>query len=71
MPLLVASIYVAAVVVCVGATAWLVRAWTRTRYRHKPPSDLQYLIASAALLISAAIGVLVASQIVLAIAHLD
>jgi hypothetical protein len=71
MPLVIASIYVAAVLVCVGGMAWLLRAWTRTRYRHEPPSDLQYLIASTALLMSAGIGVLVASQIVLAIGHLD
>jgi len=71
MPLLIASIYVAVVLVCVGVTAWLLQAWTRRRYQHKAPSDLQYLVAGAALLTSAGIGVVLASQIVIAIGHIN
>ena len=40
MTLVVASIYAGIVLLCVGATALLVRTWTRRRYWHKSPSDL-------------------------------
>src|SRR5207302_1785897 len=40
MTLVVVSIYLAAVLFCVGTTAWILRAWTRRRYWHKSPSDL-------------------------------
>src|SRR5258707_15679755 len=62
MTLVVVSIYLAAVLFCVGTTAWILRAWTRRRYWHKSPSDLHYVVAGAALLLSAGIGVAVASQ---------
>jgi len=61
---MVVSIYVGIVLFCVGITAWIVRAWTRRRYWHKSPSDLHYIVVSAALLVSAGIGIVVASQIV-------
>jgi len=59
----------AAVVFCVGTTAWILRAWTRRRYWHKSPSDLHYVVAGTALLLSAGIGVAVASQIVVALGY--
>src|SRR5262249_27011284 len=57
MTLVVVSIYLAAVLFCVGTTAWILRAWTRRRYWHKSPSDLHYVVAGTALLLSAGIGV--------------
>jgi hypothetical protein len=69
MTFVVVSIYVGAVVFFVGTTAWIVRAWTRRRYWHKSPSDLHYIVAAAALLASAGIGIVVASQIVLALGY--
>ena len=38
-------------------------------YWHKSPSDLHYIVAGAALLASAGIGVLIASQIVVALGY--
>jgi len=69
MTLVVVSIYLAAVLFCVGTTAWILRAWTRRRYWHKSPSDLHYVVAGTALLLSAGIGVAVASQIVVALGY--
>src|SRR5262245_14140524 len=69
MSCVVVSIYLAAVVFCVGTTAWILRAWTRRRYWHKSPSDLHYVVAGTALLLSAGIGVAVASQIVVALGY--
>jgi hypothetical protein len=65
MAFLAASIYAAAILSCVGTTAWIVRAWTRRRYWDKTPSDLHYIAAGAALLVGAGIGILIASQIVM------
>jgi hypothetical protein len=67
MIFVVASIYVGAVLFCVGTTAWLLRTWTRRRYWHEDPSDLHYIVTGTALLLSAGIGVAVASQIVVAL----
>src|SRR5262249_15433802 len=69
MTLVVVSIYLAAVLFCVGTTALLLRAWTRSRYGHKGPSDMHYGVAGTALLLSAGIGVAVASQIVVALGY--
>jgi hypothetical protein len=71
MIFVVVSIYAGAVLFCVGTTAWIVRAWTRRRYWHKSPSDLHYIAAGAALLASAGIGVVVASQIVVALGYAE
>jgi hypothetical protein len=65
MIFVVGLIYAGTILFCVGATAWLLRAWTRRRYPHKSPSDLHYIVTGTALLLSAGIGVLVASQIVM------
>ena len=65
MTFVVVLIYAGAVLFCVGTAAWIVRAWTRRRYPHKSPSDLHYLVVGIVLLVSAGIGILVASQIVM------
>jgi hypothetical protein len=69
MTFVVVLIYVGAILLCVGITGWLVRAWTRRRYWHKSPSDLHYVAVGAALLVSAGIGVVIASQIVVALGY--
>jgi hypothetical protein len=69
MAFVVASIYAVAVLFCVVITALIVRAWTRRRYSHKSPSDLHYIAAGAALLVGAGIGIMIASQIVMALAY--
>jgi hypothetical protein len=69
MAFVIASIYAVAVLICVGTTAWVVRAWTRRRYSHKSPSDLHYIAAGSALLVGAGIGILIASQIVMALGY--
>ena len=66
---LVVLIYVIVILWFVGTTAFIVRAWTRRRYPHKSPSDLHYIAAGSALLVSAGAGVFVASQIVLALGY--
>jgi uncharacterized membrane protein HdeD (DUF308 family) len=70
MTLVVASIYAGVVLLCVGTTALLVRTWTRRRYWHKSPSDAHYILVGVALLLSAGIGVAVASQLVVALGHM-
>src|SRR5262249_25616071 len=64
MTLLVVHICPAAVLFCVGATAWLLRACARRRYWHKRPSDLLYGVAGRALLLRGGLGLAVASQTV-------
>jgi hypothetical protein len=48
-------------------SAWhsvgVVRVWTRRRYWHKGPSDLHFIVVGAALVASAGIGLVAASQI--------
>jgi hypothetical protein len=55
MVFVVGSIYAGTILFCVGATAWLLRAWTRRRYPHKSPSDLHYIVTGTALLLSDAL----------------
>jgi hypothetical protein len=69
MAFMVASIYALAVLFCVAIAACVVRAWTRRRYPHKNPSDLHYIAAGAALLVGAGLGILIASQIVIALGY--
>jgi uncharacterized membrane protein HdeD (DUF308 family) len=69
MSFVVASIYAGTVLLYVGTTALIVRAWTRRRYWHKSPSDLHYIAVGAALLVSAGIGIVIASQIVVALRY--
>jgi hypothetical protein len=63
----VVLIYIGAVLLCVGTTGWVVRAWTRRRYWDKSPSDLHYVAVGA--VVSAAAGVVIASQIVVALGY--
>jgi uncharacterized membrane protein YidH (DUF202 family) len=62
-------IYAGTVLLYVGTAAWIVRAWTRRRYRDKSPSDLHYIAAGIVLVVSAGLGVLVASQIVVVLGY--
>lgn len=57
MSFVVALIYAGTVLLCLGTTAWIVRAWTQRRNWHKTPSDLHYIAVGAALLVSAGIGI--------------
>jgi hypothetical protein len=70
MIFVVGLIYAGTILFCVGTTAWLLRTWTRKRYWHKSPSDMHYILVGAALLLSAGIGVAVASQLVVALGHM-
>ena len=70
MIFVVGLIYAGTILLCVGTTALLVRTWTRRRYWHKSPSDLHYILVGTALLLSAGIGVAVASQLVVALGHM-
>jgi len=54
---------------CLGTAAWIVRAWTRRRYRHKSPSDPHYIAVGIILIVSAGIGIVVASQIVVVLGY--
>jgi hypothetical protein len=60
----VSIIYAGTILFFLGTAALIVRAWTRRRYPHKSPSDLHYIVISIVLLVSAGIGIMVASQIV-------
>jgi len=62
-------IYAGTVLLYVGTAAWIVRAWTRRRYSHKSPGDLHYIAVGIILLVSAGIGIVVASQIVVALGY--
>jgi len=54
-------IYAGTVLLYVGTAAWIVRAWC--------PSDLYYIAAGIVLVVSAGLGVLVASQIVVVLGY--
>ena len=71
MVFVVGSIYAGTILFCVGVMALLLRAWTRRRYPHKSPSDLHYIVTGTALLLSAGIGVLVASQVVIVLGQIE
>jgi hypothetical protein len=63
------SVYAGVVVLYVGTAAWIVRSWIRKRYRDKSPSDLHYIAVGIVLVVSAGLGVLVASQIVVVLGY--
>jgi hypothetical protein len=69
MAYVVVSIYAVAVLFCVGATAWIMRAWAWRRHWHESQSDLLYVAAGSALLVGAGIGILIASQIVMELGY--
>jgi hypothetical protein len=56
-------IYAGIVLLYVGTAAWIVRAWTRKRYRDKSPSDLHYIAVGIVLVVSAGLGALVCAVI--------
>ena len=63
-------VYAGTILLALGVAAWIARAWTRRRYQHKSPSDLHYIVVGIILLVSAGIGMLVASYIVVAIGYM-
>lgn len=65
MILLAALVYASAILLCAAPTAFALRAWTRARYWHKSPSDLHYIVCSAAVLASAGFGALLGSNLTL------
>jgi hypothetical protein len=69
MTLVIVLIYAGVVLFCVATASGVVRAWTRRRYWHKGPSDLHYIVVGAALVASAGIGLVVASQIVVVLGY--
>jgi uncharacterized membrane protein YidH (DUF202 family) len=68
--MVVSLIYAGTILLALGVAAWIARAWTRRRYQHKSPSDLHYIVVGIILLVSAGIGMLVASYIVVAIGYM-
>jgi len=54
----------------VGTAALILLAWARRRYPDRSPSDLIYIAVSIILLVSAGIGMFVASQIVVALGYM-
>jgi hypothetical protein len=66
----VSIIYAGTILLFVGTAALIVRAWTRKRYRHKSPSDLHYIAVGIVLLLSAGLGIVAASQIVVALGYM-
>jgi hypothetical protein len=68
--MVVSFIYAGTILLALGVAAWIARAWTRRRYQHKSPSDLHYIVVGIILLVSAGIGMLVASYIVVAIGYM-
>jgi hypothetical protein len=65
----VSIIYAGTILLFVATAALIVRAWTRRRYPHKSPSDLHYVAVGIVLLLSAGLGIAVASQIVVALGY--
>jgi hypothetical protein len=66
----VSIIYAGTILLFVATAALIVRAWTRRRYPHKSPSDLHYVAVGIVLLLSAGLGIAVASQIVVALGYM-
>ena len=60
----ISIVYAGTILLFLGTAALIMRAWTRRRYPHKSPSDLHYIVVSIVLLVSAGVGIMVASQIV-------
>jgi hypothetical protein len=58
MTFVVALIYAGTVLLCLGTTAWIVRAWTQNAIGTKPRATcINYIAVAAALLVSAGIGI--------------
>jgi hypothetical protein len=67
---IVSIIYAGTILFFVGMTALILLGWARRRYPDSRPSDLTYIAVSIILVLSAGIGILVASQIVVALGHI-
>jgi hypothetical protein len=67
MILVTIAIYAGAVFFCVGIAAEILRFWIR----HQPhgPTDAHYLVVALTLVLSAGFGVLLASNIVIALSR--
>jgi hypothetical protein len=68
---IISLIYAGTILLFVGMTAWIIRVWSRRRYPDGPPSDVIYVAVSIILLVSAGIGILVASEIVIALGYIS
>jgi hypothetical protein len=64
---IISMIYAGTILFFVGTTALILLAWARRRYPDRSPTDLAYIAVGIILLVSAGIGILVASQIVVAL----
>jgi pilus assembly protein TadC len=64
---IISMIYAGTILFFVGTTALILLAWARRRYADRSPNDLIYVAVSIILLVSAGIGIFVASQIVVAL----
>jgi pilus assembly protein TadC len=64
---IMSMIYAGTILFFVGTTALILLAWARRRYADRSPNDLIYVAVSIILLVSAGIGIFVASQIVVAL----
>lgn len=67
---IISLIYAGTILLFVGMTAWIIRVWSRRRYPDGPPSDVIYVAVSIILLVSAGIGIFVASEIVIALGYI-
>jgi hypothetical protein len=68
---IISLIYAGTILLFVGMTAWIIRVWSRRRYPDGPPSDVIYVAVSIILLVSAGIGIFVASEIVIALGYIS
>jgi uncharacterized membrane protein YdcZ (DUF606 family) len=66
----VSMIYAGTILFFVGTTALVLLAWARRRYPDRSPGDLAYIAVGIILLLSAGIGIAVASQIVAALGYM-
>jgi pilus assembly protein TadC len=64
---IMSMIYAGTILFFVGTTALILLAWARRRYADRSPNDLIYVAVSIILLVSAGIGIFVASQIIVAL----
>ena len=64
---IISMIYAGTILFFVGTTALILLAWARRRYADRSHNDLIYVAVSIILLVSAGIGIFVASQIVVAL----
>jgi predicted membrane metal-binding protein len=66
---IISIIYAGTILFFVGTAALILLAWARRRYPDRSPGDLTYIAVSIILLVSAGIGIFVASQIAVALGY--